>query len=395
VAGNDQARARRLLRAEGTEARVSPLELFFDLVFVFALTKVTSGMAEDPTFTGLLHGMLVLVPLYWAWSGYAWLTSTVDPELVLTRMVMFAAMAGMGLAAVATPGAFGDDTLAWGIGYLVVRLVHVALFALAARGNPDLLRQVMSLVRALVPVAGLVLTAGLAFDGTVRDLLWLAAILLDVGLVLVAGVEGWVVHAEHFSERFGLVLIIALGESVVAIGAGTFDLGVEEAVAGTIAIVTICMLWWAYFDVYALVAERSFHEAVGAEQLRIARDSYALLHLPMIAGIVLFALGVKKVLEHTGDPMKDMPAVALCGGLALYAVSQVAFRWRNTGTFSAARTVTGLACMAVIPLAMQTAALVALAVLALVWITLITFETIMFAAYRQEVRGAQAHVDPS
>jgi low temperature requirement protein LtrA len=352
-------------------------------------------MAEDPTFTGLLHGMLVLVPLYWAWSGYAWLTSTVDPELVLTRVVMFAAMAGMGLAAVATPGAFGDDTLAWGIGYLVVRLVHVALFALAARGNPDLLRQVMSLVRALVPVAGLVLTAGLAFDGTVRDLLWLAAILLDVGLVLVAGVEGWVVHAEHFSERFGLVLIIALGESVVAIGAGTFDLGVEEAVAGTIAIVTICMLWWAYFDVYALVAERSFHEAVGAEQLRIARDSYALLHLPMIAGIVLFALGVKKVLEHTGDPMKDMPAVALCGGLALYAVSQVAFRWRNTGTFSAPRTVTGLACVAVIPLAMQADALLALAVLALIWITLITFETIRFAAYRQEVRGAQAHVDPS
>ena len=395
MAGNEQPRARRLLRAEGTEARVSPLELFFDLVFVFALTKVTSGMAEDPTFTGLLHGMLVLVPLYWAWSGYAWLTSTVDPELVLTRVVMFAAMAGMGLTAVATPGAFGDDTLAWGIGYLVVRLVHVALFALAARGNPDLLRQVMSLVRALVPVAGLVLTAGLAFDGTVRDLLWLAAILLDFGLVLVAGVEGWVVHAEHFAERFGLVLIIALGESVVAIGAGTFELGVWEAVAGTIAIVTICMLWWAYFDVYALVAERSFHEAVGAEQLRIARDSYALLHLPMIGGIVLFALGVKKVLEHTGDPMKDMPAVALCGGLALYAVSQVAFRWRNTGTFSAPRTVTGLACVAVIPLAMQAAALVALAVLALIWIALITFETIRFAAYRQEVRGAQAHVDPS
>ncbi len=146
------------------------------------------------------------------------------------------------------------------------------------------------------------------------------------------------------------------------------------------------MLWWAYFDVDALVAERRLHEAVGVEQLRIARDSYALLHLPMIAGIVLFALGVKKVLEHTGDPLKDMPAVALCGGLALYALAYVAFRWRNTGTFSVPRTVAALACLAVIPLALEALALVALAVLGLIWITLIAFETVRVAAYRQEVR---------
>ena len=384
---------RRILRSGHGEARVSPLELFFDLVFVFALTKVTAGMAADPTFTGLLHGMLVLVPLYWAWSGYAWLTSTVDPELVLTRVVMFAAMMGMGLAAIATPGAFGDDTLAWGVGYVVVRLVHVALFVLAARGNPDLLRQVMSLVRALAPATVVILVAALGFDGAARDLLWLAAIVLDFGIVLAAGVEGWVVHAEHFAERFGLVLIIALGESIVAIGAGDFELGVSEVAAGAIAIVTIGMLWWAYFDVDALVAERRFRDAVGVEQLRIARDSYVLLHLPMIAGIVLFALGVKKVLEHTGDPLKDMAAVALCGGLALYALADVAFRRRNTGTFSLPRTLAGLACLAVLPLALEAPALIALAVLALVWIALIAFETMRFAAYREEVRSARAHAE--
>lgn len=387
------APARRVLRDADVEARVSPLELFFDLVFVFALTKVTAGMAEVPTFTGLLHGMLVLVPLYWAWSGYAWLTSTVDPELVLTRVVMLTAMIGMALAAVATPGAFADDTLVWGLGYLVVRLVHVALFTVAARGNPDLGRQVMSLVRALAPGTGLILVAGLAFDGTTRDLLWLAAILLDFGIVLAAGVDGWVVHAEHFAERFGLVLIIALGESIVAIGAGEFDLGVSEVAAGTIAIVTIGMLWWAYFDVDALVAERRFRAAAGVEQLRIARDSYALLHLPMIAGIVLFALGVKKVLEHTADPLKDMPAVALCGGLALYALAYVAFRLRNTGTFSLPRTLTGLACLLVIPLARETAALVALAALAAIWTILIAYETLRYAAYRERVRGAHGHAE--
>ncbi len=183
-------------------------------------------------------------------------------------------------------------------------------------------------------------------------------------------------HAEHFAERFGLVIIIALGELIVAIGAGQFELGVPEVAAGTIAIVTIGMLWWAYFDVYAPVAARRFHDAVGVEQLRIARDSYALLHLPMIAGIALFALGVKKVLEHTGDPLKTMPAVALCGGLALYALSHVAFRRRNTGTFTAARTLAGLACLAVIPLALNAAAIAALAALALIWVTLIAFESI-------------------
>ena len=373
---------------------MSRLELFFDLVFVFALTKVTSVMAEDPTFTGLLHGMLVLVPLYWAWSGYAWLTSTVDPEIAVTRIVMFAAMVGMGLAAVATPGAFGDDTLVWGLGYLVVRVVHVALFVVAARGNTDLLRQVMSLVRALAPGTGLILLAGLAFEGTTRDLLWLAAILLDFGIILGAGVEGWVVHAEHFAERFALVLIVAFGESIVAIGAGEFELGISEVAAATIAIVTIGVLWWSYFDFDALVAERRFSETEGVEQLRIARDSYALLHLPMIAGIVLFALGVKKVLEHTADPLGTMPAVALCGGLGLFAVAQVAFRWRNTGAFSVPRTVTSLASVSVIPLALEAAALAALGMLALIWTTLISFETIRLAPQRHALRDAPAHVDP-
>lgn len=380
--------ARSILRREGIEARVSRLELFFDLVFVFALTKVTSVMAEDPTFTGLLHGLLVLVPLYWAWSGYAWLTSTVDPDIPVTRIVMFVAMVGMGLAAVATPGAFGDDTLVWGVGYLVVRMVHVALFAVAARGNTDLFRQVMSLVRALAPGTGLLLLAGLAFDGTTRDLLWIGAILLDFGIILGAGVEGWVVHAEHFAERFALVLIVAFGESIVAIGAGEFDLGFPEVAAAVIAILTIGVLWWSYFDFDALAAERRFREAEGAEQLRIARDSYALLHLPMIAGIVLFALGVKKVLEHTADPLATMPAVALCGGLALLAVAQLAFRWRNTGTFSIPRTVTCLASVAVIPLALEVAALAALGTLALVWTALIGFETVRLAPQRQALRTA-------
>jgi low temperature requirement protein LtrA len=384
--------SRRIVRAEGVEARVSPLELFFDLVFVFALTQVTAFMADDPTFAGLGRGLMILAILWWAWGGYAWLTSTVDPELGTTRVVMFLAMGAFLVVALATPGAFGGDGVLWGVAYLAVRMLHVALFALAARGDAALRRQVFSLFLSALPGAGLIVLASAAVDGTARDALWLAALVLDYGIVLAFGVEGWHVHAEHFAERFGLVVIIALGESIVAIGVGAEDLGTsaEEIVAAGVALSVVCMLWWSYFDVYALVAERRFREAVGVEQLRIARDSYALLHYLMIAGIVLFALGAKKLLEHPGDPLKDMPAVALCGGLALFALGMTAFRLRNTRTLARPRLVAAVACLALIPVAMEAAALVALAVLAAVWVALVAYETLRFREYRARVRAQHA-----
>src|SRR5918995_194065 len=171
---------RRLVRADAHEASVSPLELFFDLVFVFALTQVTGFLADDPTFAQLGRGLIVLAIIWWAWSGYCWLTSTVDPELVLPRLVMFAAMAAMLIVALATPGAFTGDGVLWGVGYLAVRLLHAALFALAARGDPALARAVLSLVVSLIPGGGLIIIASTVVDeGSTRDLLWLAAVVLD------------------------------------------------------------------------------------------------------------------------------------------------------------------------------------------------------------------------
>jgi len=380
---------RRLFRADPHDATVSPLELFFDLVFVFALTQVTAFLADDPTFAQLGRGMVVLAIIWWAWSGYTWLTSTVDPELVLPRLVMFAAMAAMLLVALATPGAFADDGLLWGLGYLAVRLLHAALFALAARDDPKLARAVLSLVASLVPGAGLIILASTAFDGTTRDLLWVLAVILDYGIVLAVGAEGWHVHAKHFAERFGLVMIIALGESIVAIGVGAaeVDLGLGEVLAAVLAVGIACTLWWAYFDVVAVVAEERFRAAVGGDQLRMARDSYALLHLPMIAGIVLFALGVKKVLEHTGDPLDAMPAVALCGGLALYLLAHVGFRLRNVGSLSWSRIVAAAACLALIPAAMQLSGVASLALLLAVWIALIGFEVVRYAEARARIRA--------
>ena len=333
--------------------------------------------------------MLMLTLMWWAWSGYAWLTSTVNPEMTLPRIVMFLAMGAFLVVALATPEAFGDWGVEWGVAYLVVRLLHAALFAVAARGDPALMRQVVSLVLSAVPGAGLIIASGAFFDeGDTRDLMWLLAVMFDYGIVLSFGVEGWHVHAKHFAERFGLVVIIALGESIVAIGVGAGELDGVDIVAAVVGVGIVCMLWWAYFDVYALVAEQRFSDAVGLEQLRIARDSYALLHLPMIAGIVLFALGVKKTLGHTDDPLKDMPAVALCGGLALYALAQTAFRLRNVGTVAWPRIVAAVLCLALIPVAMEVASLVALSLLAVVWVALIAYETVRFREFRAKVRSA-------
>ena len=386
----EQPRGRSgLVRADPHEAIVSPLELFFDLVFVFALTQVTAFLAEDPTFAQLGRGMLILALIWWAWSGYTWLTSTVDPELGLPRLVMFAAMGAMLIVALATPDAFGDDGLLWGLGYLAVRLLHASLFALAARGDPNLSRAVLSLVRSLIPGAGLIILASVAFEGTAREVLWALAVILDYGLVLIAGAEGWHVHARHFAERFGLVMIIAFGESIVAIGVGAegIELGLEAVLAALLAAGIVCALWWAYFDVVAVVAEERFTAATGVAQLRMARDSYALLHLPMIAGVVLFALGVKKVLEHTGDPLKDMPAVALCGGVALYLLAHVAFRVRNTGTLNVPRIVAAVACLALIPVATAAAGVTSLALLLAVCVALIAFEAVRYADARARIRA--------
>ena len=387
--GRPPAGGRGLVRADPREAIVSPLELFFDLVFVFALTQVTAFLAGDPTFAQLGRGLVVLAIMWWAWSGFAWLTSTVDPELVLPRLVMFASMAAMLVVALATPGAFEDDGVLWGLGYLTVRLLHAALFALAARGDPALARAVLSLVASLIPGTGLIILASTAFEGSTRDLLWVLAVVLDYGIVLAQGSKGWHVHARHFAERFSLVVIIAFGESIVAIGVGaeSVDLGTREVIAALFAVGIACALWWAYFDVVAVVAEHRFTEAVGVEQLRMARDSYALLHLPMVSGIVLFALGVKKVVEHAGDPLKDMPAAALCGGLALYLLAHVGFRLRNVGTISRPRIVAAAACLATTPLAIEIAGVATLAILLAISVALITYEVVRYAEARARIRA--------
>jgi low temperature requirement protein LtrA len=378
----------------GDDERVSPLELFFDLVFVLALTQCTAAMADDPTWEGLTRALLVLALLWWAWGGYAWLTSVVDPEETSVRLAIFVAMTGFLVCALCVPTAFGEDAGIFVAAYATVRLAHLALFFIASGEDPDLRSSVIGLAGSTA--VGVALLSAAAFtDGTLQGALWAVALLLDYGGPYFFGTEGWKMVPHHFAERFALIIIIALGESIVAIGVGahgTVDGGVVAASALGVAVVAA--LWWLYFDVVALVAARRLENAKpGRERNEIGRDSFGYLHLPMVAGIVLIALGLKKTFGDVEHELKLVPAVALLGGTAMYLLGHAAFRWRNVHRFSAQRVLVSVICVALIALAVEIPALATLGILAAILAVLVTYETFAFRELRERLRRqlAEAH----
>jgi low temperature requirement protein LtrA len=369
------------------EERVTPLELFFDLVFVLAITQCTALMAADPTWTGLAKGLAVLAVLWWSWGGYAWLTSVIDPEEGAVRIVLFGAMTALLVAALCVPEAFDDSALLFALAYGVFRLAHIVLFVLASQDDAGLRRSVLGLAGSTALGVGLLIAAAFT-DGWAQGSLWAVALVLDTGGPFLFGVEGWKLVPGHFAERHGLIVIIALGESIVAIGVGVvggIDAGVvAAAVAGTIV---AAALWWLYFDVVALVAQRRLARAApGREQNAIARDAYSFLHFPMVAGIVLIALGMKKTIGDVDEPLKLVPAAALLGGTGLYLLAHVAFRLRNLHTLNKQRLVCAILLVALVPLALEIAALATLAVAALLLSALIAYEAIRFADARDRIR---------
>jgi low temperature requirement protein LtrA len=375
--------------AAAEEKRVAPLELFFDLVFVFALTQVTAMMSENPSWSGLGEGMLVLAALWWAWAAYAWLTNYVAAEEDRERLLILAVMGAFLIAALAVPGAFGDDALVFAIAYAAARWLHIFIFA-EANEDVDAREAIRRLARTALPAPALLVAAAF-MDGTAQTLAWLLALATDFAGPYVFGVRGFRVSPGHFAERFSLIVIIALGESIVAIGTGLEG----ELDAGTIAAALLGLLlafglWWAYFDVVAIVAERRFRSSEGERRLRIARDSYSYLHLPMIAGIVLVALGVKKTLGGVDEPLKTIPSVALFGGIASYYAGHVGFRLRNVGTINRPRLLALLVCLALIPVGAEVDAIVALALASIVTSAVIAFEAIRYAEARRRVRRAES-----
>jgi low temperature requirement protein LtrA len=378
-----------------SEERVTPLELFFDLVFVLAITQCTALMAHDPTWEGIARGVLVLGLMWWAWTGYAWLTSVVEPEEGAVRLVMFAAMAGLLVVSLCVPGAFGDEATLFALAYAVVRFSQIGLFILASRDFPELRHSVWGLAGGTAVGCGLLLV-GSFFDTEVQFVIWSIALVLDVAEPYFFGSEGWKLQPSHFAERHGLIVIIALGESIVAIGAGAsvaVDTGV--VVAAVLGIVIASALWWLYFDVVALVAERRLSEApVGKVQNEMARDSYSLIHFGMVAGIILAALGLKKTIGDVDAPLKVEVAAAALGGVALYLLAHVAFRWRNVHSLNRRRLACAVIMLALIPVATEISALATSAIIAALLIVLIAYEVIRFSEFRERTRQELASGRP-
>ncbi len=373
---------------------MTPLELFFDLVFVLALTQCTALMARQPTWEGLGKGLLVLALMWWTWVGYAWLTSVVIPEEGIVRLAMFVAMAAVLVASLCIPEAFDGAATLFAAAYAVVRGAHIALFLIASRDDPTLRRPVLSLALSTSVGVALIVVAA-AFDGLLQGGIWALALALDYLGPYLGRAEGWTLVPGHFAERHALIVIVALGESIVAIGAGA-DVGVDAGVAAAavLGIAVAACLWWLYFDVVALVAAHHLARATeGRERNEMARDSYSYLHLVMIAGIVLIALGMKKMLGAVDERLEPVPGIALFGGTILYLLGHLAFRLRNVRTLNRQRLVAAVLLTALMPLAFSVPALAAVAVLAFVLLALVGYETIRFGEARERVRHELAR-DP-
>jgi low temperature requirement protein LtrA len=399
---------RTRIEALGERAPVTTLELFFDLVFVFALTQVTALMARDDTVpVGIvLRGTLILCVLWWCWVGYAWLCNIIRADEGLTRVAMFAAMGGMFVAAITIPEAFDDfpgglyGPAVFAACYFVVRAIHIFMFWLASREDPVLRRQILRWVPSVLAGTGLLLAASQT-TGTTQTLLWLAALVGDFGGTLLAGTDWRLRSASRFAERHGLIIIVALGESIVSIGIGVVDLPVSWPiiVASMLGLAATAAMWWAYFDVTAMITERALAAAQGARQIALARNGYSFLHLPMIIGIIMMSLGMKKVLGYVGgddghsltDPIYGVPLAALYGGAALYLLAHVGFKVCLTGVVNRARLVVVVLLLALIPAVAVLPALATLAVLAAVLVALIAYETVHHSGIRHEIRHADEH----
>jgi len=391
MAASPETRQPRLSATLREGEQVTPLELFFDLVFVLAFTQSTALMSRHPTWSGLAQGLLVLGMLWWAWVGYAWLTSVIDPEEGAVRLVMFGAMAALLIVSLCVLEAFGNLALVFALVYGVVRTAHIALFMLASPEDDALRHSVLGLAASTAIAVTLLATASL-FDGVAQGALWALALFLDMAGPYLIGSEGWKLVPEHFAERHGLIVIIALGESIVAIGvgaAGNLTLGIGAA--GVLGVALTAAMWWTYFDIVAIVAGRRLTEAkVGRVQNEMARDSYSYLHLLMIAGIVLVALGLKKTIGHFDEHLHTVPAFALLGGLAVYLLGHVAFRYRHVRTINRQRLLLAIVLLILVPVATELPALVTLAIASLLIWAMIAYETRGYGEARHRVRHPEA-----
>ena len=369
----DTDESREPLETDGRS--VGNLELFFDLTFVYAMSQVTQLMLTDISWQGFGRGVLALLALWWAWVCYAWLTNMFEIARVIHTTLIILAMAAMLIAVIALPTAFTTGALVFGLALLAVRLINAGMFiASASRDEAEL----ASAIRRLVPglLVGPALIVAAAFVASpYRELLWLAAAAVDFGSPLIAGVNGLRVVPSYFIERHGSVIIIALGETIIALGAGASEDVHHPGVLGAVVVGVLisASLWWTYFGLTAGARER-MRRTPAADRARLARDAYSYLHLPLVAGIVFFAVGARVSVEHIIEPLAPLAALALTGGVALFYAGEVAYRWRDHHQLTVDRLLTAAASLMVYPMAISIPAGLSLTVLTAIGVVRLAWE---------------------
>ncbi|MEU4079144.1 low temperature requirement protein LtrA [Streptomyces venezuelae] len=376
--------------ATGDDHKVTPAELFFDLVFVYAITQVTALMAVAPSPLRVVGGMVVLALLWWCWCCFAWLGNVVRADSGALFGVLVTVMAVVLIVSLAVPEVFADEPgglsapLVFVLCYGAVRVLHLASYWLSGPGDRALRVTLRRTALASVLPPLVLLLIGSAYSGRVQLLLWLGAVAVDYGGIYVTGSSGWRVNSPgHFAERHGLIVIIALGESIVAMGVGVSGFPLTVAVLGASAagLLLSAGLWRLYFRQLGEAAEHRLAALDGDDRTRFARDVYTFLHLPLVAGVVLCALGMKKALQQVADtghyglaePLHGVVAWSLTGGVGVFLLGAAAIVLRTTGRRPFALAAGGACCLAAGPLVGLVPALVALAALAttaaaLVWV---------------------------
>jgi len=380
------------IEAELEEKTAHSLELFFDLVFVFAITQVVSLVVHDLNLAGVLRGALVLAIMWWAWTNWTWTTNVVDLEPRVIRVSILMAMLGVFGMAFAVPTAFEGDGDWLALGYLLVRVIAAAVFVIGTRHDPDELRAVVTYLPVSLGATGIVLVGGLV-GGDALQWIWLGALALELIATGFAGQADWKIDAGHFAERHGLILIIALGEGIIAVGLALEGVKIDASLALLLAVglAGVGAMWWAYFDRLQEVMETALRDADAHETGRVARDVYSLLHYPMITGIVFFAVALEEAFLHPDDPMQDVVAVLFVIAIGMYLLAQAVAAWRCWRTYLYERVI----------------GVVVIALLVAVWdgaakdvvlastIILIATMTVEYVRFRARIRGEVADVQTS
>ncbi len=369
------------------ERRTTPVELLWDLAFVFAITQVSTYLADDLSWGGLLRGMILLALIWWAWSAFVWAANAQAEDSPTMQLALLGALLLIFIAGLAVPEAFGGEGTLFAVSYAGVRLIHLGLYVDASRRGNARWESIVGFAAATLTGLAL-LVVGSLFDGATRTVLWTAALAIDY-----AG-PAWLTRARlrglqrvavaHFAERYGLFVIICLGESIVAIGLAADHRALGAALVAAVAfgLLATIGLWRTYFGELAVDAEASLRRPEG-DAVLAAADGYSYLHLILVAGIVVFAVGVRIAVEAAGEPLEAAARLALCGGVALYLLGHAAFRLRMVREVNPAELAAVVAVLVVFALGGGIAAWLLIAIVAAVLVALAVAEA---AATRSRVR---------